>query len=138
MMLDHPRKLRIGIVKGSHEKVQKEVRENFFQSIAVLRKQGHTIVEEMAWTELPVGATVGVIVDAECASAFEDLIRSGKTKLLRDANDRIGGFEAAATLAVDYLRAQHIRTKIRAEIMAMFDKVDLIAGPTRSTVAYPI
>lgn len=138
MMLDHPRKLRIGIVQGSHEKVQKEVRENFFDSIAVLRKQGHTIVEEMAWTELPVGATVGVIVDAECASAFEDLIRSGKAKLLREANDRVGGFEAAATLAIDYLRAQRIRTMIRRDILAMFDQVDLIAGPARSTVAYPI
>src|SRR6185369_16223619 len=63
---------------------------------------------------------------------------SGKTKLLRDANDRTGGAEAAATLAVDYLRAQRIRTLIRRGILAMFDKVDLIAGPTRATVAYPI
>jgi len=138
MMLSNPRKLRIGIIKGSHEKVQKEVRENFFRSIEVLRSQGHTIVEEMAWTELPVGATVGVIVDAEAASAFEDLIRSGKTKSLRDANDRIGGFEAAATLAIDYLRAQRVRTQIRRELVALFDKVDLIAAPARSTVAYPI
>jgi len=138
MMLDHPRKMRIGIIKGSHEKVQKEVRENFFKSIDVLRRLGHTIVEEVAWTELPVGATVGVIVDAEAASAFEDLIRSGKTKQLREANDRIGGFEAAATLAVDYLRAQRIRAMIRKELLAIFDKVDLIAAPTRATVAYPI
>jgi len=79
-----------------------------------------------------------VIVDAEAASAFEDLIRSGKTKLLREANDRIGGFEAAATLAVDYLRAQRIRTLIRKDLLAIFDKVDLIAAPTRATVAYPI
>jgi aspartyl-tRNA(Asn)/glutamyl-tRNA(Gln) amidotransferase subunit A len=138
MMLSHPRPMRIGIIKGSHEKVQKEVRENFFKSIDVLRKQGHTIVEDVAWTDLPVGATVGVIVDAEAASAFEDLIRSGKTKLLREANDRIGGFEAAAMLAVDYLRAQRIRTLIRKDLLAIFDKVDLIAAPTRATVAYPI
>ena len=138
MMRDHPRKLRIGIIKGSHEKVQKEVRENFFRSIDVLRKQGHSIMEDLAWTELPVSATVGVIVDAEAASAFEELIRSGKTKLLREANDRVGGFEAAATLAVDYLRAQRIRAMIRRDILAIFDKVDLIAAPTRSTVAYPL
>jgi aspartyl-tRNA(Asn)/glutamyl-tRNA(Gln) amidotransferase subunit A len=138
MFLGHPRTMRIGIIKGSHEKVQKEVRENFFQSIDVLRKQGHTIVEDMAWTELPVGATIGVIVDAESASAFEDLIRSGKVKMLRDASDRIGGFEAATTLAIDYLRAQRIRAQIRRELLGIFDKVDLIAAPTRATVAYPI
>jgi aspartyl-tRNA(Asn)/glutamyl-tRNA(Gln) amidotransferase subunit A len=138
MFLDHPRNMRIGIIKGSHEKVQKEVRENFFRSVDVLRRQGHTIVEDLAWTELPVGATIGVIVDAESASAFEDLIRRGKVKMLREANDRIGGFEAAATLAVDYLRAQRIRALIRRELLAIFDKVDLVAAPTRATVAYPI
>ncbi len=138
MMQAHPRALRIGIIKGSHEKVQKEVRENFFRSIGVLRKQGHTIVEELVWPDLPMGAAVGAIVDAEAASAFEDLIRSGRTKLLREANDRIGGFEAAATLAIDYLRAQRIRTQVRREVLALFEKVDLIAAPSRSTVAYPI
>jgi len=138
MMLDHPRKMRIGIIKGSHEKVQREVRDNFFKSIDVLKKQGHTIVDDIAWPDLPIGATVGIIVDAEGASAFEDLIRSGKTKTLREANDRIGGFSAAATLAVDYLRAQRIRTQVRRELLAIFDKVDLIGAPTRSSVAYPI
>jgi aspartyl-tRNA(Asn)/glutamyl-tRNA(Gln) amidotransferase subunit A len=138
MMLDHPRKLRIGIVKGSHEKVQKEVRENFFKSVEVLKKQGHTIVEDLAWPDLPMGVCVGTIVDAEGASAFEDFLRSGKGKQLRAVADRTGGYGAAATLAVDYLRAQRIRAKVRKEILAMFDKLDLIAGPTRSSVAYPI
>jgi aspartyl-tRNA(Asn)/glutamyl-tRNA(Gln) amidotransferase subunit A len=138
MMLDHPRKLRIGIVKGTHEKVQKEVRENFFRSIGVLKQQGHTIVEDLAWPDLPMGACVGVIVDAEGASAFEDLLRSGKAKQLRAAADRTGGFAAGATLAVDYLRAQRIRAIVRKQLLALFEKVDLIAGPTRSTVSYPI
>ncbi len=138
MMADHPRKLRIGIVKGSHEHVQKEVRENFFRSIEVLRSQGHTIVENLPWPDLPVSATVGVIVDAEAASAFEELIRSGKAKLLRDPSDRLGGFEAITTPAVDYLRAQRIRTQIRRELLALFDAADLIAAPSRATVAYPI
>lgn len=139
MMQSHPRKLRIGIVKGTHEKVQKEVRANFFKSVDVLRQQGHTIVEDVAWPdELPMGACVGVIVDAEGASAFEDLLRSGRAKELRAVADRTGGFGAAATLAIDYLRAQRIRALVRKELLAIFDKIDLIAGPTRASVSYPI
>jgi aspartyl-tRNA(Asn)/glutamyl-tRNA(Gln) amidotransferase subunit A len=139
MMLEHPRTLRIGIVKGTYENVQKEVRASFLQSVDVLRKQGHTIVEDVAWpSELPMGATVGVIVDAEGASAFEQLLRSGKAKELRAVADRTGGFAAGATLAIDYLRAQRIRAVIRKELLALFDKIDLIAGPTRATVSYPI
>jgi aspartyl-tRNA(Asn)/glutamyl-tRNA(Gln) amidotransferase subunit A len=57
---------------------------------------------------------------------------------LRAKADQIGGFEQAATLAIDYLRAQRIRAKIRAALLELFQTVDIIAAPTRSTVAYPI
>lgn len=131
------RKLRIGIVKGTHEKVQPAVRENFFKSIDLLKSQGHT-VSEIEYPDLPYGPTVGLIVDAEGASAFEDIIRDGRAKTLRAKQDQIGGFEAAATLAIDYLRAQRVRAKIRQALLALFESVDLVAAPARSTVAYPI
>jgi aspartyl-tRNA(Asn)/glutamyl-tRNA(Gln) amidotransferase subunit A len=131
------RNATIGIVKGTHEKVQPAVRENFFGSIKTLQALGHTI-REIEMPGLPYGATVGIIVDAECASAFEDIVRDGRAKELRAKQDQIGGFEAAATLAIDYLRAQRIRAKIRQELLALFEGVDIIAAPTRPTVAYPI
>ena len=131
------RKLRIGVVKGTHEKVQPAVRTNFFRSIDLLREQGHT-VKDVEYPDLPYGTTVSLIVDAEGASAFEDILRDGRAKSLRAKQDQIGGFESAATLAIDYLRAQRVRPKIRAALLALFDEVDLIAAPARSTVAYPI
>jgi aspartyl-tRNA(Asn)/glutamyl-tRNA(Gln) amidotransferase subunit A len=131
------RKLRIGVVKGTHEKVQPAVRANFFQSIDELRSQGHT-VKDVEYPDLPYGPTVSLIVDAEGASAFEDILRDGRAKSLRAKQDQIGGFESAATLAIDYLRAQRVRPKIRAGLLALFEEVDLIAAPARSTVAYPI
>ena len=131
------RNATIGIVKGSYEKAQPAVRENFLRSIDVLKALGHTI-KEIEYPDFPYGPTVSVIVDAEGASAFEDLIRDGRAKQLRAKQDQIGGFEQAATLAIDYIRAQRIRGKIRQALVRLFETVDIIAAPTRSTVAYPI
>ncbi len=131
------RPLRIAIAKGTHEKVQAAVRENFFKSIDVLKSQGHTI-SEIDYPDLPYGATVSLIVDAEGASAFEDIIRDGRAKLLRAKADQTGGFAQAATLAIDYLRAQRVRAKIRKALLGVFASADLVAAPSRSTVAYPI
>jgi aspartyl-tRNA(Asn)/glutamyl-tRNA(Gln) amidotransferase subunit A len=130
-------KLRIGLVKGTTEKVQPEVRDNFNRSVEVLRSLGHE-TREIEFPDLPIGPVVGTIVDAEGASAFEDLIRSGKAKQLRARQDQIGGFEQAATLAVDYLRAMRVRTKIRKALTDLFSGVDVMAAPTRASVAYPI
>jgi len=128
---------KIGFVKGTYEKVQPAVRDNFFRSIDVLKGLGHA-VKEIEYPDLPFGPTVSVIVDAEGASAFEDIIRDGRAKLLRAVADKVGGFEQAATLAIDYLRAQRVRTKLRQALLKLFDDVDMIAAPSRSTVAYPI
>ena len=130
-------KRRIAIVKGTWEKVQAEVRDNFLRDVESLRRGGHT-VEEITYPDFPYGPVVGTIVDAEGASALEDILRNGEAKKLRAVNDRIGGFESAATLAVDYLRAMRVRTKIRHALLDVFEKHDFVAAPTRSTVSYPI
>lgn len=128
---------RIGLVKGSWENAQPAVRENFLESVNVLRALGHTVTE-IDYPDLPYGPAVSVIVDAEGASAFEDLLRDGRAKLLRAKADQLGGFESAATLAIDYIRAQRVRAKVRTTLMQLFEKVDLVVSPTRATVAFPI
>lgn len=133
----NPRKLRIGLAKGSWEGVQPAVRDNFLASVAVLKAQGHTVTT-IELPDLPVGAAISLIVDAEGASAFEELLQDGRAKQLRAAADRIGGFASASVLAIDYLRAQRVRAKIRQALLKMFADIDILAAPARSTVAYPI
>jgi len=132
------RKARIATVKGTYDRVQPAVRDNFLKSVDALKSLGHTVSEIETYPDLPYGPTIGVIVDAEGASAFEDLIRDGRAKQLRAKADKIGGFEAASTLAVDYIRAQRIRPKIRKALLELFNDHDLIIAPGRSTVAYPV
>jgi aspartyl-tRNA(Asn)/glutamyl-tRNA(Gln) amidotransferase subunit A len=131
------RKARIGLVKGSWDRTQPAVRDNFLASVEVLRSQGHTL-SEVTYPDFPYGPTISLIVDAEGASAFEDILRDGRAKQLRAVADRTGGFASAATLAIDYLRAQRIRLKIRQALQKLFEEVDIIAAPTRATVAYPV
>jgi aspartyl-tRNA(Asn)/glutamyl-tRNA(Gln) amidotransferase subunit A len=129
---------KIGIIRATFENVQPEVRANFEASVEALRKLGHEIVE-MEIPDLPYGQCVSTIVNAEGASALEDLLVSGRAKMLRVEADRIGGYEAAATLAVDYLRAMRVRKTIRQQLTSILtDKVDFIAAPTRATVSYPV
>lgn len=134
----NPRKVKIGLVKGSWDKAQPAVRDNFLAAVAVLKAQGHTITEIEYPSGFPIGPSISVIVDAEGASAFEDILRDGRAKQLRAAAGKIGGYEGATTLAIDYLRAQRIRTKVRAAMLKLFESVDVIASPARASVAYPI
>jgi aspartyl-tRNA(Asn)/glutamyl-tRNA(Gln) amidotransferase subunit A len=131
------RTAKIGLVKGTWDQVQPAVRDNFLKSVEVLKSQGHTI-SEIDYPDLPYGPTISLIVDAEGASAFEDILRDGRAKQLRNKNDQIGGFESASVLAIDYLRAMRVRAKVRQALLKLFGEVDLVAAPTRSTVAYPI
>src|SRR5438105_5706868 len=138
MHVANKRKARIATVKGTYDRVQPAVRDNFLKSVDALKSLGHNVSEIEKYPDLPFGAVVGVIVDAEGASAFEDIIRDGHAKLLRAKADTIGGFEAASTLAVDYIRAQRVRPKIRKALLDLFSEHDLIIAPARSTIAYPI
>ncbi|MCM2313572.1 MAG: amidase [Thermoanaerobaculia bacterium] len=131
-------KRKIGVIEASYEGVQAEVRANFEASMKALEALGHELVE-IELPDLPYGPVVSTIVDAEGASAFEDLLVSGKAKELRCAADHIGGYEGAATLAVDYLRAMRVRKKIRAALVELLTtKVTMLAAPSRATVAPPV
>jgi Asp-tRNA(Asn)/Glu-tRNA(Gln) amidotransferase A subunit family amidase len=81
---------------------------------------------------------VGTIVDAEGASAFRDLIESGRVKELASPSGRIGGYSAILTPAVDYLHAMRMRAPMRRAWAEMFKKFDLLVAPSRSTVANPV
>ncbi|HVF28229.1 MAG TPA: amidase [Pyrinomonadaceae bacterium] len=128
---------RIAVMKDSYEKAQTEVRENFLRSLDALKD--FAIVEmDVKLPDFPYGPAVGTIVDAEGASAFRDLIESGRVKELVSPQGRVGGYAASLVTAVDYLHAMRMRAPMRRAWSEMFKKYDLIVAPSRSTVAYPV
>jgi aspartyl-tRNA(Asn)/glutamyl-tRNA(Gln) amidotransferase subunit A len=66
------------------------------------------------------------------------MIESGRSRELRAKSDRYGGYSSVMTPAVDYLHAMRLREKMRAPMAALFERYDVLAAPSRATVAYPI
>jgi aspartyl-tRNA(Asn)/glutamyl-tRNA(Gln) amidotransferase subunit A len=129
------RRPRLAVPKGSTDKVQPAVRENFERSLEVLAKTAD-IIRDVAWPDFPWGPAVGAIVSAEGASAFRELLESGRVQELRCPADRTGGYSALLLPAVDYLHAMRLRRPMKHAVAALFEKYDAIVSPTRASVAY--
>lgn len=128
---------RIGVLEGAAKDVQPEVAENFLTSLAVLREFA-TLVEEVELPDFPYSAAAGTIIDAEAASAFEELIESGRVQELAAPGSRTGGYSGMVVLAKDYLKALRLRAPMQRALDRLLSRYDALVSPTRSTVAYPI
>ena len=131
------RRPRIGVVKNATVKTMPGVVKNFNASLGVLRE----FCDVETGVELPphpYAAAVGTIVNAEGAAAFRSLIESGKSRLLQQTDDRLGGYAAYATLAVDYIDALRQRVFMIDDMRKAFGGYDAIVEPTYPTVALPV
>ena len=104
---------------------------NFEKSLEALRGFA-TLDMDVPFPDFPWGPAVGLIVDAEGAAAFRELIESGGTRKLRAQSDRYGGYVSMMTLAVDYLEAMRARVPMRAALDALLAKYDALVCPTRA------
>ncbi len=76
--------------------------------------------------------TIGPVLEAEAAAAFEDLVISGRDERLRRqiANAWPNVFRSAYLHgAVEYVQCQRIRRLIMQELHALFSQVDLFFAP---------
>ncbi|HYH83520.1 MAG TPA: amidase family protein, partial [Longimicrobium sp.] len=98
------------------------------------------VVQGVELPKFPYGAAAGVIIDAEAASIFEELVESGRAHQLTAPEDRIGGYPGQVVLAKDYLRALRIRTPAAVAMDRFFADggFDAVVHPTRPTVSFPI
>ena len=130
------RKRRLAVPKGVVDKAQPEVRKAFEDSLAFL--QGSCdITRDVEWPDLPWGPAVSAIVGAEGATAFHELIESGRVEELRCPADRIGGYARVMIPAVDYLQAMRARKPMKRALAGLFERYDAFVAPTRASVAYP-
>jgi aspartyl-tRNA(Asn)/glutamyl-tRNA(Gln) amidotransferase subunit A len=131
------RRFRVGVPKGAAENIQPEVAANFKASLAALQ-DAIDVTDGVELPDLPYGAVSGMIIGAEGASAFEDLLRSGKLAQLTAPEDRTGGYPALAISAPDYLRALRVRRPMQRALDEFLKQFDVLATPTRNTVASPV
>jgi aspartyl-tRNA(Asn)/glutamyl-tRNA(Gln) amidotransferase subunit A len=131
------RRPRVGILKNATAGAQPEVAANFEASLDVLREFAD-VGGEVELPDLPFNEAAELIINAECASAFEELLSSGRVRELTAPEDRWGGYPGAAVLAQDYLKALRLRGVMAQALDAVFSDYDAVASPTLDTVSLPV
>jgi aspartyl-tRNA(Asn)/glutamyl-tRNA(Gln) amidotransferase subunit A len=140
---EHPdelpkKKFRVGVLKGAAQGVMPAVKKNFEESVQVLARFADVDDKEVSLPRLPFGAVINTIVSVEGASAFRDLLESGKAKELREESDRTGGFTGLLIPAVDYLQALRVRGQMKKAMAETYQNYDALIAPSLATVAPPI
>ena len=125
---------RVGVLEGAfdsdYDDAQKEADQ---EALGVLRSDLGLEMEPVAWPDdLPVGPLL-MILNAEAATAFDRLTRSGRddelTRQTKDAWPHV--FRSARFIpAVEYLRANRIRTRLAQEAARVTQDLDAIVAPS--------
>ena len=100
------KRYRLGILRGTLEKTQPEVRRNFEESLHVLRDFAD-VENELELPDYPYDAMASIVIDAEAASAFEPLFESGRITELTAPEDRIGGYAGQVSAGHPRPRSTH-------------------------------
>ena len=130
------RRPRIAILRGVADDANLEVKDNFEKALKTIR--GYADVYEIDLPDLPYEAITRTILNAEAASAFEDIVESGTISRLTAPEDHWGPYARTALLATDYLRAMRLRGKmVKAATQAM-EPYDAFAAPSAKKPATPI
>lgn len=133
-----PRKpLRVGRVTNAWTSVQPEIARITDATFDTLRRAGATIVD-VALPEGPWEVAAGVTISVECATAFDELIESGRVAELDDPGSRIGGYVNRTINGADYVRAQRLRSVLQEKVDFLFDRIDVLAAATLPLAATPM
>jgi aspartyl-tRNA(Asn)/glutamyl-tRNA(Gln) amidotransferase subunit A len=126
-----PPGLRVAVL-GFPERppVAAAAREAFAAACQVFRGAG-AVLEEASLPDLPYEPLAVLFIEAEAASAFEDLIRSGRTRELSDRShrDRRPEDYLPRALASDYVRAMRLRGEVQRALARFFERHDLVLAP---------
>lgn len=122
--------LRIGILEQAFAAVQGDDKKIYDQALADLKRAG----VEMKPVQIPDESSnqIGFVLIAEAAAAFDDITRDGRVAKLKGqkANDWPNTFRTARMIpAVEYLRAQRVRTRLIEQTEKAMADWDVIVGP---------
>jgi Asp-tRNA(Asn)/Glu-tRNA(Gln) amidotransferase A subunit family amidase len=124
-------RLKVGVAKKAFEQTQGEAKDLYTQALAALEKAGVA----MQPVEIPDSKanSIGFLLTAEAAAAFDDITRDGRVGQLKGqaASDWPNTFRTARLIpAVEYIRAQRVRTLLVEEFERFFTGWDAIVIPS--------
>jgi aspartyl-tRNA(Asn)/glutamyl-tRNA(Gln) amidotransferase subunit A len=130
------RRFRFGVLRDVAATAEPAVQQAFVRSLEALAKIG--AVEEVTVADLPYDAITRTILQAEAASAFEDLIESGGIAELTAPEDRFTPYARDAILAKDYIKALRLRGRVMREADRVLAPLDALVAPGRPATAPPL
>ncbi len=127
-------RFKLGVVKGTYERAQPEIRVNFERAVKVLSAFAD-IDHDIDFPDYPYGPMIQTIVNSEGASAFRDIIIDGRVRELQNPAARVAGYVDTTVSAVDYLQAMRIRKLARLQIDEFLKKYDAVIAPTMNAIS---
>lgn len=122
------RPLRIGHISNAAGSNRPELEKPVEEALKVLSAHGAQ-VSEIAIPDGPWEDAAELVILIEAASAYQDLIQSGRCALLEDPLGKINGYPSMEFSATDYLQTQRVRVFLQDRIDKLFDQFDVLAGP---------
>ena len=122
--------LRIGVLQKAFDETKGDDKKIYDQALADLAKAGVSM--KPVEVEDKDSAQIIFLLNAEAAAAFDDITRDGRVAQLKDqaANAWPNSFRTSRLIpAVEYLRAQRVRTLLQQRMERLFAEWDVLVGP---------
>ena len=126
--LSSPKLLKVGYLKSAFEQEYAFKKQDSL-ALKRLRDQGVELIP----IELPALPEISFILEAEAAAAFDELTRSNKDdELVRQIKNAWPNVFRKARLipAVEYIKANRLRSQLKEEMKKVFEQVDVYVHPS--------
>lgn len=131
------RRYRLGILRGTLDGTQPEVRQNFESTLAALADVAD-LVDDLILPDYPYDAMAGAVLAAEFADSRESWSPLPAAAGSAEPGAALGARARRGGLARDYMRALRLRRPAAAALDRLLAQVDAVLAPTLPTVAWPV
>jgi len=129
--------LRVGRLTNVWNKIDAEVQKANDEGTRVLERAGARVSDAQI-PDGPFEQAAELTILIESASAFQDLIDSGRCTSLADPLGQINGYASQAFGASDYLQVQRVRTVLQQQVDKLFDSFDVLTTAGQPDLAQPL
>lgn len=132
-------KMRIGYLKAEFDRLTGERKTVYDAALDALRSAGAKL-EPLELPEFPTGSLL-IILNAEAATAFDDLTRSGGVNQLsgQSPGDWPNSFRTSRFIpAVEYIRAQRARTLLIRRMDELMSRWDVFVSPAPGSASLSV
>ena len=132
------RGMKLGVVRAEFAPAERAGTKPLFDAALQKLSDLGAQLEDIELKEFPYAEVYGLTNNAEAASNFEEIIRAGRFDEFAN-KDRGNPWAAGLSItAVDYLRAQRIRTDIVNYAKSLFERYDALVAPNNTSPAGPL